>query len=1050
MIPIKPNDVTWTDEQWQAIYEDNKNIIVSAGAGSGKTAVLTERVIRKLKDGIDVNRLLILTFTKAAAGEMADRVRKKIKKIPELKPQLDLLDSSYITTFDSFALSLVKRYHYLLNLSPNIGIIDQSVISLKKEQILDELFLENYQLENADFLNLIKTFCTKDDKDIRNYLLNISNKLDLLSNKKEYLDTYLEKYFNEEKLKKDVDAYFNLIINKINLIKDNIQEISYLDSEFSYVLEEVLINLFNTTNYDDLITKLNIKLPNAPRGSEDRLKVLKSEISEILKEIKELAIYENEEEIYSTIKGTYQTTKVFIELILEFTKRLNDYKLKNNSYEFNDIAIMAINIVKDNIEIREELKTYFKEIMIDEYQDTNDLQEEFISMISNNNVYMVGDIKQSIYRFRNANPYIFKNKYDNYSISDKDMKIDLNKNFRSRNEVLDNINIIFNLIMNDTIGGADYLKEHQMIFGNTAYLKEPLTHSNDMEILEYTYEKELGFTKEEIEIFIIAKDILEKYNNKQQVFDKDTGLLRDIKYEDFAIIMDRATSFDLYKKIFNYFGIPLTLLKDEKMNEEDDIHVISNLISLIVKIKENKIDTEFKYLYTSIMRSFLKEATDIEIFEIFEQNKFKETILYQECLEISKKIDYISISSVLDEIIDKFNFYENYIKIGNIHNGIVKISKLREMACNLETLGYDVYLFSDYLKELLSVGYKIEYKVPDTGADAVKIMTIHKSKGLEYPICYFSGLYKTFNISDLKERFLIDKDLGIIVPYFKEGIAPTIYKELLKDKYLKEEISEKIRLFYVALTRAREKMILINPVSDKEQDNSNVTVLGDNIKLKYRSISDMINSINFRINNKVKNINIDNLNLTHKYNFNEAVNLKNKLAKKETKIEVNEINIERVLKENKTFSKQTNKLITKEEYRAMKMGTNIHEYLEYLNLKEPDYSKIDNELYKEIIKNLLNQELLKNIKEANIYQEYEFIYEVEGIKYHGIIDLMLDYKDHVDIIDYKLKNTTDENYQKQLNGYYNYIKTKTNKPINLYLYSLLEHKFYNIKIDKKD
>ena len=148
MIPIKPTDVTWTDEQWQAIYEDNKNIIVSAGAGSGKTAVLTERVIRKLKDGVDVNRLLILTFTKAAAGEMADRVRKKIKKIPELKDQLNLLDSAYITTFDSYALSVVKRYHYLLNVSPNIGIIDSSVISLKKEQILDELFFENYENKN--------------------------------------------------------------------------------------------------------------------------------------------------------------------------------------------------------------------------------------------------------------------------------------------------------------------------------------------------------------------------------------------------------------------------------------------------------------------------------------------------------------------------------------------------------------------------------------------------------------------------------------------------------------------------------------------------------------------------------------------------------------------------------------------------------------------------------------------------------------------------------------------------------------------------------------
>ena len=1047
MIPIKPTDVTWTDEQWQAIYEDNKNIIVSAGAGSGKTAVLTERVIRKLKDGVDVNRLLILTFTKAAAGEMADRVRKKIKKIPELKDQLNLLDSAYITTFDSYALSVVKRYHYLLNVSPNIGIIDSSVISLKKEQILDELFLENYENKNEKFLNLIKTFCTKDDKDIRNYILNISNKLDLLSDKRGYLNNYLENYFDEEKINNDIKLYLKLIDDKLELIKDNIKQISYYDSNFSLVLEESLINLFNYESYNDLVTRLNIKLPISPRGSEETLKSLKSEISDILKEIKTLAVYENEDEIKLSIKSTYDTVNVIIELIKEFTIRVDEYKRENNSYEFNDIAIMAIKILKDNISVREELKNYFKEIMIDEYQDTNDLQEEFISMISNHNVYMVGDIKQSIYRFRNANPYIFKNKYDNYSVSSTDMKIDLNKNFRSRNEVLDNINIIFNLIMDDVIGGADYLKEHQMIFGNKAYLKEELTHSNDMEILNYCYDKEIGFTKEEIEVFIIAKDILKKYQSKHQVFDKDTGNLRDIRYQDFAIIMDRATSFDLYKKIFNYFGIPLTLLKDEKMNEEDDIHVLSNLIRFIVKVKENKIDTKFKYLYTSIMRSFLKEESDSQIFEVFNNNSFKETTLYQECLELSKNIDCISISNLLDEIIEKFQIYEKYIKIGNIHSGIVKLSKLREMAINLEDLGYDVKTFSDYLKELLKIGYKIEYKVPDTGADAVKIMTIHKSKGLEYPICYFSGLYKPFNISDLKERFLLDKDFGIIVPYFKEGIAPTIYKELLKDKYLKEEISEKIRLFYVALTRAREKMILINPISNTESDNSNVTVLPDTTKLKYRSIADMINSIEFRINSKYKTINIEELELTNEYNYSEVIDLTNKINHDDEKLIIQEINIKSEIKENKSFSKKSNKLITKEEYDAMELGTNVHEYLEFLDLKNPDYNWIDNQFYLSIIKNLLEQELLKNIKDAEIYQEYEFIYEENETKYHGIIDLMLKYDNHIDIIDYKLKNTKDENYVKQLNGYYNYIKNKTDKEINLYLYSLLEHKFYPIKVN---
>lgn len=1044
MIPVKHKDVTWTDEQWQAIYEDNKNIIVSAGAGSGKTAVLTERVIRKLKDGVDVNKLLILSFTKAAAGEMADRVRKKIKKIPELKEQLNLLDSAYITTFDSFALSVVKRYHYLINVSPSIGIIDSSIIDLKKEKILDDLFLEKYKNKDEKFLQFIKTFCVKDDKEIRKYILNISNKLDLLSNKREYLSNYLDNYFASDKIDRDIELYIKLIQGKIDLIRDNIREIGCYDGEFSVKLEEALAILLEADGYDDIVKRLNVKLPNVPRGSDEGIKVLKTEISDTLKEIKNLCVYEDILEIKSSINSTYDTVSVIVDLILDFTERIMQYKRKNNAYEFNDIAIMAINIVKDNEIVREELRNYFDEIMIDEYQDTNDLQEEFIEMISNNNVYMVGDIKQSIYRFRNANPYIFKSKYDGYSLSDRDMKIDLNKNFRSRNEVIDNINVMFNLIMNDNIGGADYLREHQMVFGNGAYLKDDPSHSNDMDIYQYGYDKEIGFTKEEVEAFIVAFDIVEKYKSKYQVFDKDLGVLRNVRYDDFAVIMDRATSFDLYKKIFNYFGIPLAMLKDEKMNDSEDIYVISNLLSLIVKIKKNVIDTEFKYFFVSVMRSFLVNASDEEIFLIFDNNSFKDTDIYKKCLEIAGEIDYRSISNVLEDIITKFDFYEGYIKIGNVHNCIVKLDKLRDMAINLEGLGYDVERFSDYLRELLEVGYKIEYKVPDIGADAVKIMTIHKSKGLEYPICYFSGLYKSFNISDLKDRFILDKDYGIIVPYFKEGIAFTIYKELLRDKYLKEEISEKIRLFYVALTRAREKMILVNPVGKEMGDDSNVTVLVDGLKLKYRSIADMINSVSFRIRDKYKNIDIEKLGLSNAYNNSKVIDLESELQGDRELIEVKEIEVKKEVREQKSFSKKSNKLIGKDYYDAMKLGSDIHSCLEFIDLKNPDYGVIDNELYLDIIKNLLSQDKFKNIKDAKIYQEYEFVYVSGDTKFHGIIDLMLEYDDYIDIIDYKLKNVSDDAYKEQLKGYYNYIKSKTNKRVNLYLYSLLEHKFYDI------
>lgn len=1044
MIPKKPANVTWTDEQWEAIYEDNKNIIVSAGAGSGKTAVLTERVIRKLKDGVDVNELLILTFTKAAAGEMADRIRKKIKKIPELKNQLNLLDSSYITTFDSFALSVVKRYNYLLNVSSNIGIIDSNVIEIKKAEIMDELFLEYYENGNEQFLKMIKDFCTKDDNDIRKYILNISNKLDLLSNKKEYLELYLDKYFNPQKLKDDVQKYLKLILSKINLIKEKVEEIGYYDGEFACKLEDALSILDNVSSYDDLVSRLSVKLPMVPRGSDEELKSLKAEIAEIIKEIKALAIYESEEEIFDSIKLTKDTVAIIIELILEFTNRVMEYKRKNNSYEFNDIAIMAIEVVRENDEVREELRNYFKEIMIDEYQDTNDLQEEFIGMISNHNVYMVGDIKQSIYRFRNANPYIFKNKYDDYSVSDYDKKIDLNKNFRSRSEVLDNINTIFTLIMNDDIGGADYLASHQMIFGNKAYLKEDVGHSNDMEIYQYEYDKEKGYTREEIEAFIIANDIKKKVEDGYLVFDKDDGILRKALYSDFAIIMDRSTTFDLYKKIFSYLKIPITLLKDEKMNDEDDIRMFSNLIHFVVKVKKGEFDTEFKYLFTSVMRSSLIGASDRNIFDYFYNNNFKDSELYKKCAEIAKDIDNMTIHQLIDRIVAEFSYYESLLSVGNIHNGIVKISKLRDLAYNLESLGYDVENFSNYLSKLLEIGLNMEYKVPDSGAQAVKVMTIHKSKGLEYPVCYFSGLYKEFNISDLKERFLVDKDYGLIVPYFDEGIGSTIYKELLKQKYLREEISEKIRLFYVAVTRAREKMIFVEPVVDKKYDTSNVTVLGNEPKIKYRTLMDMLDSIRFRIEPNYKAFNLDNIELTKAYAIIGKSNYKEKLKLVDKVINVQELECKNETRSQSTFSKKTNNLISKNNYEAMQLGTKIHEYLEFVDFKNINLDEIDDKFVRDIIAKLIENPIMRNIKDAVVYQEYEFVYEEDNIEYHGVIDLMVEYDDYIDIIDYKLKNVDDEEYIKQLNGYQKYINLKSNKDINLYLYSILDGKMNKV------
>ena len=1033
---------SWTKEQLEAINEEGKNIIVSAGAGSGKTAVLSERVIRKLEK-TDINKLLILTFTKEAANEMKERIRKKIKKNESLKKQLDLIDSAYITTFDSYALSLVKKYYYLLNISPNIGIIDASIINIKKEKYLDEIFDKLYEEKNILFEKIIKDFCIKDDKDIKRYIIELNNKLDLKLNKEEYLNNYMKNYFSEETINKNIEKYVNLIKEKIKEINNLLYDIQILvEGKYYEKLIEVLNPLLNSSTYIEFKNNSIIKLPQLPRGSEEELKEKKEELKNIIDYIKELTIEESELKLKENILKTKDYIEIILYIIKELDKKIYKFKEKSEMYEFNDIAKMSIKVLEQNENIRLELKNYYNEIMVDEYQDTNDIQEKFISLIENNNVYMVGDIKQSIYRFRNANPNIFRNKYNNYEKLNGGIKIDLLKNFRSRYEVLDDINLIFNLVMDDKIGGAEYKKTHQMVFGNNTYIEEgKIEEKHNFEILNYKYEDKT-YTKEEIEIFTIATDIKNKIENHYKVFDKDNLEVRDIEYKDFCIIMDRNTEFPKYKKIFEYMQIPLTLYQDEVLTLENDILVLKNIMNFIIKTNKKEYDTNFKYYFTSIARSYLFRLNDDEIFNIFQEKDFYNNEIFKISKSISDNLENLTNEEFIIEIVDKFNIIEKTISTGNIEASMIRIEYLLNLSKNLTELGYTPYELADYIKEMVEGKNEIKYSLNTSAGNNVKIMNIHKSKGLEFHICYYSGLHKAFNISDLKQLFTVDNELGIIAPYVDKTPKETIYKYLLKDKYMKEEIAEKIRLFYVAMTRCKEKMILVTSLTDKEKNKIN-NLVEDNIRLKYKSFLDILNSIKENIKEYIVDIDLDKQNITKEYNEIKENNYQKLLQKNNIKLDKRKIKIDSKIEEEKHFSKTINKLITKEEYKNMEFGDYLHYLLEIIDFKNPDLKDIDN-FYKEKINNFLNQELLKNIKEANIYKEYEFINETNNETYHGIIDLMLEYNDHIDIIDYKLKNIEDNAYQEQLNGYKNYIEKKFNKKTNIYLYSIIDDLIKNI------
>ena len=1025
--------MAWTPDQLKAIQESGSNIIVSAGAGSGKTAVLTTRVLEKLNHGIHINELLILTFTNAAAAEMKERIKKNIEK-ENLSDELELIDASYITTFDSFALSLVKKYHYLLNIPKNITITDASIITLQKKKILADILERFYQEKTPHFCTLIDTLCVKDDEELQKNILALADKLNMKTDLEDYLKNYLSTYYNEEIEHQILQSYTKILENKIEEIFIELEDNkNYFDTEYESKVRESLTPLKQNTSLDEKIAIIKaLKIPASPRGSEEETKEAREKINTKLKECKAYCNYGSVSEILEDYNNTKPLITALLEILTDYFQALEKYKQENYIFDFTDIAKLSLKLIKENTSIKEELKETFKEIMVDEYQDTSDIQEEFISLISNHNVYMVGDIKQSIYRFRNANPYIFKEKYDKYKNGLDGMKIDLLKNFRSRSEVLDNINIIFNKVMDDEIGNADYTSSHQMVFGNTTYIEEGKTeHDNNMIIYTYNTDSK-EYSKEEIEIFAIAKDILEKIEHNYPVLDKNTNTLRPVTYKDFCIIMDRNSTFDLTKKIFEFLSIPLSLYKDEELNNGYDIYIIKNILNLLIHLKERNFNQEFRYSLVSIARSFLYQIPDEEILTMIKENIELQSKIVKDLSPISQRLDDLSPREILMNIIDKTNYYEKLITTGNIKESILKMEKIIELA---STSNLDIYEFKNYLDELLNKNELIKFNVGSSSSNAVRIMNIHKSKGLEFPICYFAGLYKSFSKQDLKGDIIYVPDMPIYIPIWKEGVYETILKLLMKDKMTKEDISEKIRLFYVALTRAKEKMILFLPNKELlEERKTNDGVILKTIRYKYSSLASILYSIPSVLKLYREDLDLNTLGLTKDYMIPKE---KESIKETITPLNITELNIEDIEIKQQTFSKKMNKLIDLSTKRNIEFGNTMHELLEHIDLKNPNLELIKDPFMKSIIEKLLTTPLLQNRKDAEIYQEYEFIEEKDGTEYHGKIDLMLVYDNHIDIIDYKLDNVTDEAYINQLNGYKTYIENHTEKKVNTYLFSLL-------------
>lgn len=1026
----------WTEEQMLAIVKGNTNIIVSAGAGSGKTAVLTQRVITNLKKGIHINELLILTFTNNAAMEMKTRIKKAILEDDEIKNEAKLTDSADITTFDAYVLSLVKKYHYLLNLDSDITLIDSSIIKKKKKDFIEEIFEELFTQKNEKFIKFVTDFGTKNARQTKKTILNLDYSFDLITKKEDYLNNYIESYYNKNNLDNLFHQFENTLLKRVESIKNLLLNLSFeVDSDYYDKIYKTLEPLLKSSNYQEIRSNLDFKL-SPLRNASDKAKYYKEQISKIIKDLKSLTEF-HEQVLKDDLLKTKEYAEVIIEILLKLTQKVNAYKFEYQVFEFNDISKFALKILDENEDIRNELKNYYKEIMIDEYQDTSDVQEQFIKYIENNNVYMVGDIKQSIYRFRNANPDIFKIKYDAYKDGNNGFKIDLNKNFRSRGEVLDSINQIFNHIMDDNIGNANYIKEHQLIFGNNTFIEEGNNnYNNNLEI--YNYLPDPNFTKEEMEAFIIANDIKKKVTSNYEVFDKT---LRPCKYSDFCILIDRTTAFDTYKKIFDFLNVPINIYKDDNIMISDETSLINNIIKFIINIKNNRFNETTRFCFASIARSYLYQLDDQTIYDTISQNKINESEIYEIAYNISKNLDSLSNEEIIKKIIYDYKFYDKMIIAGNLNYRSIILDNLIIKFKELNKVNMTIYEVNDYLDSLINDEESIKIPALLNKNDSVTITNIHKSKGLEYKICYFPSLHKEFNLMDLNNRIIFNTKFGLILPNYDNGFKSTFVNFLNKETYIKDEISERIRLLYVALTRAKEKMIMVTNLIQNDNCTTDENGIIDYLtRINYRSYKDILESVYPYIYKYIENIDLPEINIGYKYSQKNTINID---IEDNHKIIVNKKEYISELINEEHYSKSENKLITPTEVANMEYGTHMHYILENTDFKNPDYSLLTNE-EQEITQGLLNNKIMSNIKDANIYHEYEFIYENNKQIKTGIIDLMLEYPDHIDIIDYKLKNTNDPAYLKQLNGYKEYIENKNNKPTYIYLYSLLNKELIDL------
>ncbi|MDR4887104.1 helicase-exonuclease AddAB subunit AddA [Fredinandcohnia sp. QZ13] len=904
LIP-KPEGSQWTDDQWKAIVSSGQDILVAAAAGSGKTAVLVERIIRKIlsdQHPVDVDRLLVVTFTNASAAEMRNRIgealEKALKEDPaslHIRRQLSLLNRASISTIHSFCLEVIRKFYYLIDIDPGFRIADSTEAELLRDEVMEELFEEHYSnLENTKFFDLVDRF-TNDRTDVE--LQNMIRKLYEFSRAhptpSEWLKQIVEDYRVDDQTL-DQTPYIPYLLADISLqlegAKANLEQAMDLirlpggpaprAENIEADLEQInrLLHAKNhswTALYHEMQTLVfgrakPVKGDEYDENLKDQVSKLRDDAKKLVEKIKEDLFSRTPESYLDNIKEMQPSIEMLVQLVIEFGERFQTVKEEKGLVDFSDLEHYCLEILrKENSsdelvpsEAALQYRLQFEEAFVDEYQDTNMVQESILKLVTKDgeatgNMFMVGDVKQSIYRFRLAEPMLFLSKYKRFT-PERDhtgLRIDLSKNFRSRAEVLDGTNYLFKQIMGEAVGeieydddaelklGADYPESNQMAAelvlidknGQETESYKADEDSEDEESIVLFDEAELETAQ--LEARAMAKQIKDMISSGFQVFDRKENRMRSITYRDIVILMRSMPWAPQLMEEFKQQGIPIyadlstgyfdatevaimmSLLKVID-NPFQDIPLASVLRSPIVGLEADEL---------AKIRTYEKNSPYYEALKVFLEEASSDDATHDKVAEFYHKLESWrtrartgSLSDLIWQLYRETYFYDF---VGGMPGGKQRQANLRALydrARQYEATSFrGLFRFLRFIERMQDRGDDLgTARALGEQEDVVRLMTIHKSKGLEFPVVFVAGLSKQFNMMDLNKKYLLDKELGFGTKYVNPRLRvtyPTLPMLAIKKKMHLELISEEMRVLYVALTRAKEKLYLVGTIKDLEK-----------------------------------------------------------------------------------------------------------------------------------------------------------------------------------------------------------------------------------------